>query len=193
MTFDYRDTIISQYANSPTLLQLLDNFWQQVNPDADFANFYEYVWNVETAQGFGLDILGRIVRMSRTVQNVPAIWPVTVAPGTVSLTDDQYRRAILIKALTNVSDSAIPSMNRQMLLLAAGRGNGFVRNLGDMHIQYTFYFAPEPYEYAIIADGNIAIRPAGVGFKNSFTINPYFGFGEAESWQPFDQGVFADY
>lgn len=193
MSFDYRDTIISQYANSPTLLQLLDNFWQQVNPDSDFAQFYEYVWNVETAQGFGLDILGRLVRMDRQIQNVPAIWPVTIAPGNVSLTDEQYRRAILLKALANISDSSIPSMNKQMMLISAGRGNAFVRNLGDMHIKYVFYFAPEPYEYAIIANGNIVTRPAGVGFENSFTINPYFGFSEGESWQPFDQGVFANY
>lgn len=68
--FDYGPTVISQYANSPTLLQWLDNMNQYLDQAENFAQFYVYVWNVETAQGFGLDILGRIVNVSRLL-NIP--------------------------------------------------------------------------------------------------------------------------
>jgi hypothetical protein len=72
-TYEYRDdeptladrTVISQYANSPTLRQLIYKMDEYINPDADFDAFYDYVWNVETAQGFGLDIWGRIVGVGR--------------------------------------------------------------------------------------------------------------------------------
>ena len=63
--FNYEATLISQYANSPTLLQLVANLNQYLDQSQNFANFYNYVWNVDTAQGFGLDIWGAIVGVSR--------------------------------------------------------------------------------------------------------------------------------
>jgi beta-lactam-binding protein with PASTA domain len=66
--FNYEPTVISQYANSPTLLKLIDNMNEYCDQSANFANFLTYVWNVDTAQGFGLDILGRIVKVSRLLQ-----------------------------------------------------------------------------------------------------------------------------
>jgi len=190
--FEPSQTVISEYANSPTIRQLIDNLDQQINPTPLFQQFYDYVWNISTAQGFGLDILGRIINLQRQIDNVPALYPVTVAPGTVSMTDTQYRRALLNKAYANISNSSAKSINTQLRSMSNGRGNAFVRNDGNMHITYRFFFALEAYEHAIIAAGNIVSRPAGVGFGVT-TINPYFGFSEANSWQPFDQGVFAAY
>jgi beta-lactam-binding protein with PASTA domain len=66
--FDVMTTVISQYANSPTLLQLVQSFAGYVDQTQNFANFYAFVWNVDTAQGFGLDIWGAIVNVSRLLQ-----------------------------------------------------------------------------------------------------------------------------
>jgi beta-lactam-binding protein with PASTA domain len=66
--FDYGPTVISQYANSPTLLQWLDNMNQYMDQSANFANFLSYVWNVDSAVGFGLDIWGKIVNVSRLLR-----------------------------------------------------------------------------------------------------------------------------
>ena len=66
--FDFEATVISQYANSPTILQLANNMNQYVDQSANFANFYNFVWNVDTAVGFGLDIWGKIVGVSRLLQ-----------------------------------------------------------------------------------------------------------------------------
>jgi hypothetical protein len=68
--FDFEATVISQYANSPTILQLCQNLNQYIDQSANFANFYNYVWNVDTAVGFGLDIWGAIVNVSRLL-NIP--------------------------------------------------------------------------------------------------------------------------
>lgn len=68
VVFDFEATIISQYANSPTILQLASNMNEYVDQSANFANFFNYVWNVDTAQGFGLDIWGVIVGVSRLLQ-----------------------------------------------------------------------------------------------------------------------------
>lgn len=63
--FDFEATVISQYANSPVILQLASNMNDYVDQSTNFANFFNYVWNVLTAVGFGLDIWGRIVGVSR--------------------------------------------------------------------------------------------------------------------------------
>lgn len=64
-SFNVEATVISQYANSPTLDQLITNLSQYFDQSANFAAFYTYVWNVDTATGFGLDIWGKIVGVSR--------------------------------------------------------------------------------------------------------------------------------
>ena len=66
--FDFEATVISQYANSPTILQLVNNLNQYIDQSANFANFFNYVWNVDTAVGFGLDVWGKIVGVSRLLQ-----------------------------------------------------------------------------------------------------------------------------
>jgi beta-lactam-binding protein with PASTA domain len=66
--FDFEATVISQYANSPTILQLCNNMNQYVDQSQNFANFFNFVWNVDTAVGFGLDIWGTIVGVGRLLQ-----------------------------------------------------------------------------------------------------------------------------
>ena len=70
---DVEQTIISQYGNSATITQLVRNMNEYLDPRADFDTFFDFVWNVETAQGFGLDIWGRIVDIARTLLIPPPV------------------------------------------------------------------------------------------------------------------------
>lgn len=191
-TLNPTDTVVSQYANSPTLMQMIDSLHQQIDPNPLFATFFDYVWNIETAQGFGLDILGRIINLPRQL-TVVSIYPFTSPAGTFAMNDAQYRRALFVKAWSNIANSSAFDINFGLRTLGNSRGNAFVRKLSTMFIQYTFYFPLEAYEFALINSDNTVMRPAGVGFDISFTINPYFGFSEAESWDTFDRAVFASY
>ena len=65
---DFQKTIISQFANSPTIVGLVTNMNAYIDQTANFQSFYDFVWNVNTAQGFGLDIWGRILGVSRNLQ-----------------------------------------------------------------------------------------------------------------------------
>lgn len=202
-------TIISQYANSPTLVQLANNMDDYINPDTDFESFYSFVWNVETAQGFGLDIWGRIVGVGRML-TVPGdvtylgykeaiSWqPFDQAPfftgveatQTYRLSDDAYRKLILVKALANISDCTSPSLNRLLSNLFAGRGRCYVSDTGNMEFRYVFEFALEPYEIAILTQSGVIPKPAAV-FANVLQVDSpsTFGFKEA-LMQPFGSGVF---
>jgi hypothetical protein len=63
-----KDTIMAQYANSPAIIGIIEAFNDAIAPDNLITDFYNKVWNLKTAQGFGLDIWGRIVGIGRTIQ-----------------------------------------------------------------------------------------------------------------------------
>lgn len=175
-------TIISQYGSSPTILALIQKFSACIDPSADIDNFYTWIFNVETAQGFGLDIWGRIVGVSRTIPTTPA----TV------LTDTQFRELILLKALSNISIATSPSINQLLRNWMEGRGRCYVCDLGGMELVYQFEFLLQPFEIDIITESGIFLRPAGVGGWVVTTTYPVFGFKEmGTTWAaPFNQQPF---
>lgn len=193
MSYDLpQRTLSGQYADSASITQMVDSLGQQINPDPLFSTFLSFIWSLDTAQGFGLDILGRLINLPRLLNNVPVLFPSFGAPGPQYMNDDQYRRALFIKAAANIGDHSFASINSGLRVMSNGRGNAFASKLSTMVVQYNFYYAPDGYEYAIINSGNILIRPVGVGFDR-LTIHPYFGFNEGQSWNTFDQAVFAAY
>jgi len=209
---DVERTIISQYANSATIVQLVKNMNEYVDPRADFDAFFDYVWNVESAQGFGLDIWGRIVGISRELlipaaplyfgfkDALPGSYPFNDQPffdgtapatQTYKLADDAYRQLILVKALANISATNAPALNQLLQNMFAGRGRCYVNDLGGMALRYTFEFDLTPYEFAIMTQSGALPRPAGVNASLFQSALPLFGFSEAGvSAAPFGQGVF---
>lgn len=206
-------TIISQYANSPTLVQLVHNMDEYIDPRANLDAFYTLVWNVDTAVGFGLDIWGKIVGVSRLLQipgndpivgfdnlSVPKDWyPMShgrfAREGEVTtayeLPDDAYRVLILTKALSNIAATTAPSLNQILQNLFPGRGRCYVRDLGDMSMVFVFNFELSNVEYAILTQSGAMPHPAGVFFSVLVVRAGLFGFqGQGGTVRPFNQGVF---
>lgn len=177
------DTPISQHANSPTLARLFANNKEYFDVRAKFQLFYDNVWNIDTAVGFGLDIWGRIVGVARQL-NAPGAVPIfgfyqatsptdyspfNVAPfsdgsnatSVYSLPDVTYRKLILAKAAYNLSDCSVPSINKLLRALMDGRKAYVVNNL-DMTMDLHFEFVLTPLEYAIITQSGVIPTPAGV-------------------------------
>lgn len=181
--FDWWITVISQYANSPTLLQLIENFWTYTDQARNFAEFYDLIWNVDTAQGEGLDIWGRIVGVGRVVAVQVSIdnfgltgstghsgEPFNQAPfytgatltQNYALSDDAYRLLIMAKAATNISDGSTASINAILMGLFPGRGNAYVKDLGGMAMAYHFDFPLSDVELAVISQSGALPKPTGV-------------------------------
>ena len=176
-------TIISQYGNSSTIGTLIQNMNAYIDPEADIWTFYSFVFNVETAQGFGLDIWGRIVGVNRDI----------LANPVYVLDDDAFRSLILLKALSNISASNAPSINQLLTNWMTGRGRCYVTDPGGMQLIYVFEFTLQPFEIVILEQSGIFLRPAGV-LANTFINNrPFFGF-KAETgtntYTGFDQAPF---
>src|ERR1700761_7121438 len=180
---DVERTILSQYSPGPIVRQMIANMNDCIDPSADIDAFYDLVMNVDTAEGYGLDVWGRIVGVSR-VLNVPGtdnFLGFAQAVGTgieafgfgvfyngesltanFELSDPAFLVLILAKALANICDGSIIATNQILLNLFPGRGDCYVVSNYDMTMAYTFTFALTPVEAAIIAQEGILPTPTGV-------------------------------
>ncbi len=180
------ETIASQYANSPILIKLISNMNEYIDPVVDLDNFFNSIWNVETATGYGLDVWGRIVGVNRVVKisgsllyfgfseadDIPLTdpQPFDQAPfftgfatgDNYSLSDDAYRKLILVKALANITDCSVPAINQILRNLFGELGNAYCTDTGNMTMTYTFDFTISPVDYAIITQSGAMPKPTGV-------------------------------
>ena len=195
--FDIWETVISQYANSPTLTTLVTNFADYIDPTANIAQFYDLVMNVDTAQGYGLDVWGRIVGIASLLQvpvsdiffgyaegrpswegfNVApflAVW--NPATQTYTLSDSAYRKLILAKALKNICDGSIPAINQILINLFCQpwRGNAYVTE-GSKVIDF-FGFAESTtavgFNQAQFYDGSISYETMVMTYTFEFELTP---------------------
>ena len=184
-------TLLSQYANSPTITQWIDNLNDCLDPIADIDNFYNLIWNVATAQGYGLDVWGRIVGVTRSlfVSNGDFFGFKEAGIGAdpfgqgifyngteqlvsnYSLTDPQFLTLIYAKAFSNICDGSIASINQILLLVFAGRGKCYVKDGLDFTMQYYFEFQLTPVDAAILYQSGVFPRPTGV--KATVVQGPY--------------------
>lgn len=184
--FDVEQTIISQFANSPSMGRLIAAFADAVEAGPLVDAFYDLVWNIDTAVGYGLDVWGRIVGVGRVLQVASGLYfgfaeaadTTSESPfndagpffsggattGGFALSDDAFRLLILAKALSNISDGAMPTINKILLALFPGRGNAYVTDGRNMTMTYTFAFTPPltPVEFAIVSQSGILPKPVGV-------------------------------
>jgi len=180
--FDPWATILSQYANSPVLTQLILNFDSYVDQTLNIDNFFDLIWNIDTAIGYGLDVWGRIIGVTRTLQTIPGKYfgfeeagSLTVgtfgqspffsgeqATNNFQLPDDSYRTLLFAKALANISDGSIPAINQLLLNLFPNRGNCYCTDGGNMTMTYTFAFFLTPVEVAIVTQSGVLPKPVGV-------------------------------
>lgn len=185
---NFEDTIISQYANSPTLRQLIVNLNEYLDPQSNIDDFYDLMWNVDTAQGYGLDVWGRIVGVGRVLQVPQGNYlgligpngfsgkPFNIAPfyknqsltSNFSLLDDPYRALIFAKALSNITDASIPSINQILINLFGPTGplplggNSYCTDGLNMTMTYTFTSTLDPVSSAIVFQSGILPKPCGV-------------------------------
>ncbi|QNT79294.1 DUF2612 domain-containing protein [Entomobacter blattae] len=189
---NYRDTIIAQYANSPTLQRLLEDFNDNVDPRRFWEEFIEKVWDIDTAGSYGLNIWGQIVGVDRVIKSLNTTWfgfreetlllarPFSQTPGNgafwdgvtplygqLSLDDTTYRQAILAKAAANISDGSIASLNKVLMMLFAGKGKIYVRDNRNMSFTIVSSWLPTTQDASLLIYLAQVIRPAGVemGFE----------------------------
>lgn len=212
MSFDISQTIQSQYAASPRITSLVTSFYSLINPYPDIKLFYDKVFNFQTAEGYGLDVWGRIVGIDRKIKGVPtsndylgflnrandAAVGFDQAPfystggyqsGTYILADEAYRLLINTKAMANVGTGTLADLNRQLHHLLPN-ANACVLNVGVMKIRILVKSHLYSYEKNLLLRGDLPPIPCGVGFEIYQLAPKTFGFRNS-GLQPFNCGIFA--
>lgn len=183
--FDPWTTLISQYANSPILTSMILSFNAAMDATQFLSNFYDMIWNIQTAQGYGLDVWGRIVGVQRSI-SIPGsvqyfgfdeagsgvtgfgqgiFYSGNTLTSNIVLQDTDFQRLILAKAAGNISSGAIPAVNAILLALFPNRGACYVADGLNMSLTYTFHFALTPVELAIVSQLNVLPSAAGVSIN----------------------------
>ena len=202
-------TIISQYASSPIICALIERMNEWIDPRADIEQFYNMVFNVATAQGFGLDIWGRIVGISRRFDVranqkdfgydtglsdfSPFDQGVFSSPESTTtvyeLEDEAYRNIIMLKAMSNILYATAKNINQLLINLFGSRGRAYYLTIGEMHARYVFEFELTEFEKTLVFQSNLLPRPSGV-FLEFYQADVSATFGFAGSYlQPFEQGM----
>lgn len=185
---NFPGTIISQYSDSPTLCQMIANFNACVDPWYNLENFYTQVWDIQSASGYGLDRIGRVIGVGRVLQvalpnpflgftgvvasvqqasgdsfNTGIYYSGQKLTGNFSMTDEAYRKTILAKAAANITNGSTQSINYILMnILFPNRGTCYVKDNTDMTMVYTFDFPLYSYEVSIIANSGVMPTPCGV-------------------------------
>ncbi|UOO77915.1 DUF2612 domain-containing protein [Neisseria sp. Dent CA1/247] len=202
-----KDTVISQYAHSPIMLEIIKDMNKSIDPRHDIKAFYDDVWNIATAKGYGLDVWGAIVGINRRVKvtaedvNIgfaegftpfnDGVWSIGANGSNIYRLDDEaYRNIIMIKAAGNIIYATAYHINKLLTKLFENRGRAYFVKSGTMAARYVFEFYLNPIERSIIRQSDILPRPSGV-LLDFYEPQPsdYFGFTEA-NLAPFGQGVF---
>ena len=175
-------TVISQYSSSPVLCQLIDNLNAAISPDYDLEQFYDLLWNFNTAVGYGLDAWGRRVGIGRVLTigsgeffgftgpsghsgdsfNAGIFYSGEPITSNFALTDESYRQLILAKAAANITNGSVPAMNQMLLNLFPDRGNCYVQDNQNMTMEFVFEFPLYPFEVSIIVESGVFPVPTGV-------------------------------
>ena len=202
-------TVQSQYAASSHLRALVEAFWECLNPETDIELVYNKMINPNTAVGFGLDVWGRIVAIGReystpddshpywgyeppqgvtnprmrNFNNAPFYKKIT---GKVKLTDSAYRTYIFLKAMMNIGDSSLASLNRMIKVLFP------TANIAILHIDtmvLRIVIQSEIPQADLNALLNLPWIPAGVGLEIYQVITPTWGL-EGSELETLDNGTF---
>lgn len=188
--------IQSQYSQSVTICSLLDNFRDEISPEADIKMFVKNVMSLETAIGKGLDVLGRIIGIERTISYMNQSF---------TLDDESYRTLLKYKALANITDTSLGTLNKMTTLLFPDAEikvyaniheetkDGKYYNAYPMHLRWLTSQELDKKGKALFNVGGLLTLNAGVGWEFiAIDSRSIFGFMGSEL-QPFDCGRFYSY
>jgi len=190
-------TLLRQYGNSPNLISIITLMGESVRWDDFEGDFFTDIFDITTANTHGLDIWGKILNLSRvmtyTANNAylgfneanlsvetstdPQPFdqysfydPDTNYSGTVSLQDDAYRKALMMKAMANITDCTPATLNASLMFMFSSSGDAWVEHDGPMAMSYHFDFTPTTTELAIIQSSGILPSPAGCVVSYVFEV-----------------------
>lgn len=197
-SIDLTQSILWQYNNAERLRALIaaearffdaevQGFWQ---------NWYRDVFNLNTANGFGLAVWAVILGVSQDIrlgEDVPAdVWGFDTeaidngnknfvhgnfvrTENVLQVKTEQLRMLLKIRAMQLVSNGSAYDINRMLKMIFGDRA--YVLDNHDMSITYVLDDSLSLDELFILQETSAFKPPAGVEYKLKFTRDNNWGFG----------------
>lgn len=189
--------LLWQHDNAPRLKALvsLKAAWYRRNHTAFWNDWIRDVFDIRTANEFGLAVWGRILGVSLGVtvesskdkdafgfgvnhQNFGHGNFARATAGEQVLTLEQKRLVIRLRYMQLISRGTIPEVNAFMAELFGDQGTVWVKDSYDMSfVTYFFGFEVDSGTRFILDKYDLLPRPAGVGARYRIQPRPSFGFG----------------
>jgi len=203
---DLLQALLWQYNDALNLQSLLEKKqdWYTENQTQFWTDWYNNVFNLQTANDFGLTVWSIILNIPIIVVIEPPADKIGFGWGddhenfthgnfgfstpTLALTVEQARTVLRLRYFQIVSRGTVPEINRFMAELFKDQGLAYVRDNLDMTMTYVFGFQPSAQLQFVLEMYDILPRPAGVGIDISIEIVEYWGFGEFR--ENYDNGNF---
>lgn len=199
MATDYTSLITSEHRNKPKFSAMVQAVAGTFDAVTDLLLGMPQDFDIDTAIGAQLDIVGLWVGISRKIATPLQVYfsfdtdglgfdqgnikgPYDPDTGLVSLDDETYRVMLKARIGANNWDGTLPTLIDIYALVFDGTGSVvFVVDNQDMSLD--FYAAgtePSALMTALLKDGYFPLKPSGVSInsytKSSVTGSPMFGF-----------------
>ena len=175
--------LLWQHDNATALRSLIESKqdWYNINQATFWTNWYRDVFNIDTANDFGLAVWGRILNVGLGLQvdstiGIPhfgfGIYHrnfnngnfARATSGEQALSTDQKRLIIRLRYYQLISRGTVAEINEAMARIFGDLGQVFVRDPLDMSkVTYVFKFTPSSRVRLILDRMNLLPRPSGIG------------------------------
>lgn len=177
------DCILWQYNKAERLQAIIQACQDEFNGNVrDFwNNFYTNIFNIDTANTFGLTVWGILLGVER---------PTYIDGGvTYPYSDNMYRLFLKSRIMMFQMDGSVYQINKYIQYLFPDKPIYVIDNL-DMTMSLNFYYTPSAEEWQVLNNPDFLPRPSGVMLEVK-AIDPanIFGFN-GTGFQPWDTKPF---
>lgn len=193
---DLLRAILWQYNDATKLQALISslNEWSKKNQTEFWSNWFHDVFNIDTANNFGLSVWSIILGISKDINiatgekrkvfgfganNLNFISGSNFAQtnGATPISASNYRRLLKARLLRLNCDGTITNINRIMAVVFTD--NKVTCTDGkNMSIRYVFSTLPTSEELFILKNCDILIAPTGVDYSITAGTKNNWGFGK---------------
>lgn len=203
-TFDFSvnvlRSILWQYNNSENIVTLIQDkqAWMDENQRDFWTNWYTDVFNLQTANDFGLNVWSIILNLplffnTDPIPNQPT-WGVSnntaglngnqnfdngnflpLSGGNIYLTTEEKRILLQLRYFNLTTSAAIPEINDFLAFVFEDLGEIYAMDGLDMTMTYVIKFTMSPSLLYVLQQFDLLPRPSTVGIKFVFTEKPVWG------------------
>ena len=164
----YKNTNIETLING--LTELYDKLITQ-----PLKEFYDNIYNLDTAKNIGLDLWGERLNFPRTIKYIDEI---TGKESAVTLQDDEYRLILQIVTLKLYSRMTVPGINKTLKeLFAFYNARAYTVDNQDMtYVNFVFLWEIPDYLKQAFNNYDLLPHPMAVGTRYREAFAQIFGF-----------------